>query len=398
MTNQITAAGLTVDNLTTITANLVAGFQAIYGADINVDQNSPDGQRIGIYAQMAEDLLEFLVSINNGFDPDQAIGAILDERVAINNIQRQGGTYTIQPIVVIVNASVTLPGLDTAANDPNGTGYTVQDAMGNQFILLATVTLVIGSYPLDFRAQQIGAVNVPVSTINTPVTIVQGVVSVINSSPALTIGQNQETDPQLRTRRQQSPALSTTAFLNGLLARILALTGVTEAVLYENNTGSTDSDGIPAHSIWLVVAGGSNADIANTIYKTISACAGMKGTVTYDITTASGALFIAKWDVPVSSSLYIKFNVKRTVPGFTFNLTTIANYIATNLAYAIGAFSETSGVTAAAVAGIASQGGGGVPIDVLISDDNVTWVDYLAASTLASQWTLDATRIFVTVV
>ena len=124
----------------------------------------------------------------------------------------------------------------------------------------------------------------------------------------------------------------------------------------------------------------------------------MKGAVTYDITTASGVQFVAQWDVPVSSNLYIQFNIKRTVPGFTFNTATIASYIADNLSYYIGAFAETSGVTAAAVAGIASQGGGGVPIDVLISDDNSTWVDYLAAPTLGSQWTLDASRITITVV
>ncbi len=398
MPDIINASGLTVETSTEITAAIVAGMQLIYGTSINTDQNSPDGQMIGILTQMAVDIRELIVSVNNGFDPDQAIGAILDERVTINNIQRQGGSYTIQPITINCNTTVTLPGLDAAANNPNGTGFTVQDSSGNQYILQNTVTLTAGVYPLNFRAKLVGLVNVPVNTLTVPLTIVQGVTSVNNPSSAITVGQNQETDIQLRTRRARSPALLSSGYLNGLLAKILALSGVTEAVLYENNSGTTDSNGIPAHSIWLIVGGGASVDIANTIYKNKSFGGGMTGAVTYNITTVSGGLFVAKWDVPVSENLYIKFNLKKLVTGFTFNTATIASYIATNLVYAIGQIAETSGITLSAIAGIASQGGGGVPIDVLVSVDNATWLDYIATATLASQFTLDPSRIFITVV
>lgn len=396
MASSITAAGLQVDTLASIIATLVAGYQGIYGSDINVDQNSPDGQTIGIYSQVVEDYLEFLVSINNGFDPDQAQGVILDQRCAINNIQRQGGTYTVQPIDVTVSTTVTLQGLDSNYNSPTATAYTVQDSSGNQFILAATTTITAGTHSLDFRAQKIGGVSVPIDTITTPVTIVPGVTTVNNSSAAVSVGQNQETDAQLRTRRAASVANATTGFLNGLQAALLALPGVTEAVVYDNPSGNTINGMVP-HSIWAVVAGGAASDIANTIYQKLSAGCNMNGVQTYNITTPAGALFLVQWDNPAPEPLYIQFNIKRTVPGFEFSTTSIATALASSLAYGIGEFAETSSITAAAVAAIIAAGGGGIPVDLKISTDNMTWVDYISPSTLASEFTVAAADISITV-
>ena len=138
------STGLTVKTATEITTDLTTGLQGIYGSDIQTDQNSQDGQTIGILTQLCVDVRELLVQINNGFDPDQAIGAILDQRVTLNNIKRYGGTYTTQPIDVTVNKTVTLAGLDANFNSPTGTGYTIQDNNGNEFILIDTTTLTAG--------------------------------------------------------------------------------------------------------------------------------------------------------------------------------------------------------------------------------------------------------------
>ncbi len=398
MPDIIDANGLQVKTFTEIRQDLETGLRAIYGADINLDQNSPDGQLVGIIAQAATDLRELLVQINNSFDPDQALGRLLDERVVINNIERIGGTYTIQPISITTDRTVSLQGLDAAFNDPNGTGYTVQDDSGNRFILVDSETFTAGTYSRNFRAQEIGQVEVITGTITTPVTVVQGVTAINNPSAALEIGQREETDSQLRVRRQRSVALASNGYLNGLLGDILALDGVTAAKLYENYTDTTDGDGIPPHSTWLIVEGGANEGIAKTYYENKSYGSGMLGAVDVDIVTASGAIFTALFDRPDAADLHIRFDLKKTVPLFVFNLDTVKQYIADNLFYEIGDFAETSAVTAAAVAGIAAQGGGGVPINVEISDDGTTWVDYLAAPDPKTKWTLDVSRITITVV
>lgn len=396
MPDTFNAAGLTVKTATEITADLVAALQGIYGSDINTDQNSPDGQLIGILTQAAVDIRELAVNVNSGFDPDTAQGATLDQRVTINNIERLGGTYTVQPIDITTNTTVTLTGLDADYANPLGTGYTVQDSSGNQFILVDTTIFTSGTTSANFRAKNIGLVDVPVDTITTPVTIVIGVTGVNNSSSAITVGQNQETDAQLRTRRARSVAIASTGYLNGLLGAVLNLDGVTSGVLYENVTNVTDADGIPAHGIWLVAAGGANSDIGDLIYAKKSYGANMKGTVEVDITTASGEIFTAKFDRPTPKNLYIRFDIQTTVAGTTFDTLGIENYIADNLTYAIGAYSETSSITAIALAGINATSGGGVPLNVEISDDGITWADYLTVTTLDEQWTVDASRIAIT--
>lgn len=397
MPDVLDANGLTVKTATEITEDLKTGLRSIYGETINLDSNSPDGEMVGIITQVAVDIRELALEVNGGFDPDQALGVVLDQRVVINNIARAGGTFTIQPIAVVVDRTVALQGLDDQFNNVNGTGYTVQDSSGNEFILIDTVEITAGTHSLSFRAKIIGNVDVPIDSINVPVTIVLGVLSVNNPSAATSVGQNQETDAQLRTRRQKSVALSSNGYLDGLLGVVLALDGVTEGVLYENVTNATDGDGIPAHGIWLIVDGGANSEIGDAIYNKKSYGANMKGDVDVDITTPNGNIFTAKFSRPVAADLYIRFDIQRTVPEYVFDEDAIKEFLADNLFYTIGQYADTSRVTEAAVAAIASQGGGGVPVNVEISDNGTDWVDFMNTPTLDAKWTLDASNITVSV-
>ena len=98
MSDTLDETGLTLQGLTDLVNGLVADLQNIYGSDINVDPDSPDGQAINIIAQFGIDMREVLQSIYASFDPDQASGTTLDQRVALNGVQRNGGTFTIVPI------------------------------------------------------------------------------------------------------------------------------------------------------------------------------------------------------------------------------------------------------------------------------------------------------------
>lgn len=392
------ANGLRVKTRSEIVSDLEQAFRAAYRADIVLDQNSPDGQIIGNFAQALVDLRELLVQVNNGFDPDRAIGRILDERVVINNIQRAGATYTTINIDVTVDRTLTLQGLDADFNNPNGVGFTVQDNQGNQFILIDTETLTAGTHSLPFRARNLGEVETIIGTITNAVTVVLGVTGINNPSAPVSIGRNEETDAQLRLRRQRSVSLASTGYLNGLLGLVLSLDGVSDAKLYENYTNTTDVNGIPPHCIWLIAEGGSTADIANAIYERKSYGCDMKGGVAWPIVTASGAIFEAKFDRPTAENLYVRFDIKRTSPIHIFDLDVIKEYIEDNVLYTIGQFSETSELTTAAVSAIASQGGGGVPINMEISDDGYTWVDFLDVPSLSAKWVIDKSNVEVTVI
>lgn len=369
--------GLQVSTRPELVEELTQDYQTIYGEDINVDQSSPDGQALNIFAQGGTDIRELLMQIYNSFDPDNCSGRILDSRCAINNIFRKGGTFTTVPIDITTDRTVTLEGLDDNYNDVNATGYTIQDSAGNQFILISTQTLQAGTTRVLFRAKELGAVQTTLNTITIPVTIVLGVVSVNNPVDA-TEGKDEESDYQLKVRRRQSVSIGGSGFLNGLLATVLQLDGVTDAALYENFTGSTDANGTPAHCMWLVVEGGSDSEIADSIYRKKSYGCNMRGNITYTITTASQQQFVAKWDEPTVQNLYIKFNIVPTSSLVQFDIPAIKQYMLNAEAFRIGMGAETSSLTTLAQQAIDVNGGQGYAVGVLISTDNATWVEYIA--------------------
>lgn len=307
MPNVLDANGLQVSTRSELVAFYTTQFQSIYGADVNLASNTPDGQLLNIFVQSVLDLQDLLVQIYNQFDPDNAIGVVLDQRVAINGIQRQGGTFTVTPVTLTISSSVNLYGLDQTAQPI----YTVADNAGNNWFLQTTVLgLGVGAHILNFRAAVPGAQLTVPNTINVPVTVVLGVASINNPTTYTTLGEDEESDAILRVRRQQSVSKVSQGYLASLLAELENINGVTSAFVYENLTDTVNSDGVPGHSIWVIVAGsGAASAIANAIYTKRNAGCGMFGDTTYTITQVDGTMFIVQWDDVVAQTVFIAFSV-----------------------------------------------------------------------------------------
>lgn len=400
MTDSFDSNGLEVATQQELIDSLSIYFKEIYGSEIDLSQETPDGQLINIFAQGGSDIRSLLLQLYNSFDPDNSSGRLLDERCALTNVFRKGGTFTTVRVQIVTDKTVTLQGVDENYNDPNATGYTIQDDAGNQFVLVNTQTLPAGTYNVMFRARQLGEVQVALNTLTNQVTVVLGVVSV-NNPTAATVGENEETDSQLKLRRRRSVALSSTGYLNGLLATVLQLDGVVDAALYENPNDETDSNGIPPHAIWLVVDGGSSEDIAYAMYYKVSMGCNMRGNITYQIITQSKQDFTAKWDEPTVQPLYLQFTIQQTANNVNYNLDNIKQYILDNVSYSIGEFASTSSLTTLAQEAVnnfsetgegVSQEEVGTVVDVNISTDNATWVDFLQCP-LASKFALSGINI-----
>ena len=390
--------GLTIDTLNEIITKLEDGYKIIYGNDIILDSNTSDGQQINLYAQGVRDILEVLQQIYTGFDIQQAIGIVLDQRVSLLGIERQGATFTQQQVEITTNRSITLSGLDAEANNPDGIGYTVANNSGIQFILLDTFNAPsAGVYNLTFRAKDLGSITTLPNTITNPVTVILGVTNINNPTGALEVGIDGELDSSLRLRAIRSTANKSKGFIDGITGLLLAVDGVTNAVVYENYTNITDSNGIPAHTMWAICEGGANTDIANVIYETKTTGAGMKGAVTIDIETVNETIFVAQFDRPLSKSLWIKFEIQPTKTGQSFNEGSIKQYLVSNLTFEIGENSNTSDVTCVAQDGVNAQGGNGVVLNALISSDDITYTDFLNTDLLNEKWILDLIRISITI-
>lgn len=359
MPNILDANGLTVATQQELLADQTASLQTIYGDDINLDSDSPDGELVNLDIQAQLDTEDLLVQINSQFDPDQAIGVILDQRVAINGITRQGGTYTTTNVTVTTSQSVNLYGLDQSAQSV----YTVSDDAGTLWYLIATeLGLSTGANVLAFRAADPGATLTTPNTITVPVTIILGVTSVNNPSTYTTLGINEETDAELKVRRRKSVSLSSQGYNAGLTGALDNINGVTSAVVYENDTNATSTgtipanvpSGIPSHSIWAIVGGtpapaiapawsattsysygdiassaginyisilSSNlshavsnttywqvySPVAQAIFSKRNAGCGMLGTTTYTVYPLIGPPIVIAWDYVAAEALFIKF-------------------------------------------------------------------------------------------
>lgn len=390
--SSLDSSGLSITSKPEIIAFLVAALQAIYGVDINVDSNSPDGQLINIFAQADQDLLELLLDTYNNFAVPTSYGQRLDELVALNGLARQQGTNTLAQVDVTASIALTLPGLDQSAVTP----FTVADNAGNQFQLVAShVFGSAGTATLTFQAIDIGQVQTTANTITNIITSTLGISSVNNpDTSGDVIGINEETDAQLKVRHDQSFNLASTGPSDSMESALRNIADVQDAYVVENNTGGTVNT-VPAHTIWPIVRGGTNLEIAKAIYAKKSPGCGLKGSVTQIVTRPNGASFTAAWDVAIAQPLYIKFSIIWRGAAALANAD-IEAALAEALAYKLGE-NPTIGDVSAALAVIA-------PTAIMtlnsstqgVSTDDLTWASLVTPTDAQHYFTVSAGNIVIT--
>jgi uncharacterized phage protein gp47/JayE len=177
----------------------------------------------------------------------------LSRVVKINGIRRGVPTRS-QVDVEIVGQSGTVI-----------TDGVVQDTLDQKWDLPATVTIPGGgTITVTAVAQTEGNLTAEANTVNRIFTPTLGWQTVDNPLAA-TPGAPIETDAELRIRQSRSTAVPSLTVFDGTVGAVSNITGVTKVKGYENDTNSTDGNGIPAHSICIVVAGGAVTDIAQAI-------------------------------------------------------------------------------------------------------------------------------------
>jgi uncharacterized phage protein gp47/JayE len=397
MANVINANGITIKTLAEIKLELTNGMKAIYGDDINVASDSPDGQLIALFSQSIVDVENLMVSVYNSFDPDLAIGVTLDERVAINGIQRLGGTYSkVDVTVTFDRASVFLQGLDADISNPDGVGFTVSDTLGNNWILSTSYTSTIaGPVTLEFRAQNNGAVETTAHAIQTQVTIILGVTGIDNVSKQKYTGINQETDSALKLRRQQSVSLASQGYLASLQAELLNISGVTYAKIYENWTDATVLN-IPSHSIWVVVDCPSAVypSVAYAIYTKRNAGCGMVGSLHQHIAQIDGSDFVIYFDIVATQILWIKFKATAINPDYPIDEDYIRAQILARLSLDVNQSINVNEV-ASLIAEIDSNC---LATDMGVSLDGTNWLNIVSPTNRNERFVpvADASHIIIT--
>lgn len=302
----ITAAGLVFSSYQDAEDYLVSEAQRIFGADILLDNSSQDFHFIASQAQLMYDNGLALQLAINSTSVAKATGTILDGLVANNGLVRMQATKSL--------VTVNLTGTPfTVINNA-----TVGDTNGNQWILPTVVTLdASGLASVTATAQNFGPVTAPAGTVTQIQTPTAGWTSVTNANAA-SPGRDIESDSELKTRQAVATQGPTQTVLGGILSAIRNLPLVTAAQVYENDTngsltslnGVTNSAGFPAHSLTLVVEGGSDSAIGAAYGLRKPPGSLTNGTTTFNYVDPAGVITPIRFYRPTLNPLDVTITVK----------------------------------------------------------------------------------------
>jgi uncharacterized phage protein gp47/JayE len=251
----IDANGVTVPLFTDVLAYLQQQYQTVYGFDVNLSEDTQDGQWVGIIASALNDTNMTIAATYLAYSPSFAVGAGLSSVVKINGIRRQLASFS--------TAIVTCVG--TAGTEVGGSLIGDNLNLGTQWQLPPQVTIPPeGDIAVTATCTTLGAIPGDVGTLTIILTPVPGWQTVNNILAAI-VGAPIETDAQLRRRQTQSVANPSQSIVLGIQGGIENLPNVRRVMVYENPTGAPDANGIPAHAMAAVVEGGDATDIATAI-------------------------------------------------------------------------------------------------------------------------------------
>lgn len=294
----VTASGISAPDYQTILSTITQYFQQIYGTDAYLDPDSKDGQMVALVALAVHDANNTAIQVYTSFSPSSAMTDALTRNVKINGITRKAATNSTVDLTLTGTAGTTI------------TNGSVKDANGIIWNLPASVTIGVGgSVTATAASATSGAVAAVIGSVTQMNTPTRGWTSVTNAVAA-TVGTEVEKDSALRIRQGQSVAIpSLTPFdaVDGALANV---SGVTGHKLYENDTGSVDVNGLPAHSIAAIVDGGDATAIAQTIRGKKGQGVSTFGTTTVQVADRYGNPHNISFSRPTNVPIYVSISLK----------------------------------------------------------------------------------------
>lgn len=277
----LTPAGFAVPEEIALLAGVLADFQAAFGGNLNPGLYTPQGQLATSLAALIASNNDLFLSLTNQVDPAFADGRMQDAIARIYFLSRN------PPLPTTVAATITgAPGTSLPAGSlAQGTDGTIYQSVG------AAVISGSGTVSVQFQALDTGPIDAPPNTLTRIYRAVPGWDAITNPT-AGTPGRDVETRADFEARRAASVALNAIGVLPAVRAAVLNVPDVLDAYVTENSTASSAAVGgvtLPAHSLYVAVVGGSDADVARAIWsKKNPGCSYYGSTTVNVLDTGSG--------------------------------------------------------------------------------------------------------------
>ncbi|MGE6587635.1 hypothetical protein CFY86_29160 [Raoultella ornithinolytica] len=294
----VTAEGISAPDYQTVLDTITGYFHQIYGSDAYLEPDSKDGQMVALVALAIHDANNTAISVYRSFSPATALGDALTSNVKINGITRRAATNSTVDLLLTGTVGTTIT--NGSVRDTNSVVWNLPATVviGTDGTVVATATCA--------NSGAVAAVAGSVNGINTPT---RGWASVTNPLAA-TVGVAAETDAELRVRQSQSVALASLTPFDAADGAIANVEGVTRHKLFENDTETTDANGLPPHSISAIVEGGDATEIANTIRSVKGQGVSTYGTTAVIVTDKYGNPYTIRFSRPVDVPIYVSITLK----------------------------------------------------------------------------------------
>lgn len=312
----VTENGIQAPSYAEILDHFQSQARAIFGQDINVDADTQDGQLIAIFAQAVSDVNAQAIATYNQYNPNTAVGIGLDSAVKTNGITRQSATNSTVDLVLIGQAGTVITN-----------GYATDDNNNNWMLPDQVVIPVSGEITVTATAEEVGDIEASPNTITQIGTPTLGWQSVNNPSSA-TVGIAIETDSQLRARQSRSTELASVSLWEGIIASLLNLQDVTRVSGVKNDEDEVNEEGVPGHTIAMIVEGGNIDEIGKTIFLKKGEGVGTYGTTETTYIDSYGFPNVIKFSRPTVVNVYVTLTI---TPASTY-LSTAADEIKSRIA------------------------------------------------------------------
>lgn len=305
--NFITSLGVVVPDTAELLATVEGEWREAFGQDLVTDAETPQGVMIGMEVEARDAVARNNAELANQINPDLSGGVYLDAIWALTRGARRPAVRSVIPGVILSGQQGTIV--------PTGSLAAVE-ATGALFRTRASVVIGAGgTITVDMESVEFGAIAAPPGSLTSVATSVLGWETVTNPNAAA-LGRLLESDIASRRRRLLTLALQGVALPEAIISRLYDIDSVSSLIFRENISDvATVIDGVllAPHSIYVVISGGSDLEVATAMLAAKSLGANWNGAEEVAVVEPfSGQPYDVKFDratpVPTFARVTARFN------------------------------------------------------------------------------------------
>lgn len=270
--------GVVLPTENAILTGVQSDINTALGGGVNPQLSTPQGQIASSETAIIGDSQALFAWYCNQVDPALNEGRMQDAIGRLYFQTRIPGQPTIQPCICSGLNGTPIP-IGTLAIDENN----------NQWICQEAGTISSGSVTLNFAATVFGPLAGPASL--SPYSSVSGWESIAPTGTTV-LGNDVETAAEFEARRKNSIAANANQILDAIQGQVLAVAGVLDAYVTENDNSTAQTIGgvlIAANSVFVCALGGTSADVAFAIWSKKGPGCAYTGTTTITVTDPNPA-------------------------------------------------------------------------------------------------------------